>query len=267
MPREMPNNEIRGFIRMSLDPSGRQLSILTALEEEGSCTILELAEKFEVSDETVRRDVKHLEVMGYVQKIHGGVRLPENLFETPFRQRQHEEADAKKRIGEATADLIKDGMTVAIESSTTALWVARSMVHQRNVSVITNGLEIVRSVSGRNNNRVYLAGGEVSDITMSSLGADSIDFVKRFTPDMVIIGASALHPEHGVCDFHLQEADFARALASTGTRLVLIADSSKFMKRGLVKVCDFDRIETLVTDTTPMKDLGTALQNVNIITA
>lgn len=254
---------------MSLDPSGRQLSILSVLEEEGACSILRLAELFDVSDETVRRDVKHLEVMGYVQKIHGGVRLPENVFETPFRQRQHEEADAKQRIGERAAQLIEDGMTVSIESSTTAFWVARHISKQRNVSIITNGLEIVREVVGRNNNRVYLAGGEVSDITMSTLGANALSFIQRFTPDMVILGASAIHPETGLCDFHLAEADFASALLeqSQSAKVVVIADSTKFMKRGLVKVCDFSKIDILVTDQMPEGELENALAGVEIIVA
>lgn len=250
-----------------MDPTSRQSEILTLLETEEAVSIADLAERFKVSDETVRRDVRQLEKLGYVQKVHGGVRLPENIFETPYRQRQHEQSEAKQAIGRACAALIPDGARLTIESSTTAFWVARAMRSQRNLSVITNGVEVARELCGRNNNRIYLAGGEMSDVTLSTLGPVAIAYLKQFTPDLAIIGASGLDADTGLGDFRMQEAEIARAIHETAKRLIVIADASKFDRRALVHVCDLERIDVLITDQPPTGRLAEALAGVEVIVA
>ncbi len=253
------------LIRM--DPTARQSEILTLLETEGAVSIAELAGRFDVSDETVRRDVRQLEVLGHVQKVHGGVRLPENIFETPYRQRQHERSEAKQAIGRACAELIPDGARLTMESSTTAFWVARALCSQRNLSVITNGVDVARELCGRNNNRIFLAGGEMSDATLSTLGPVAIAYLKQFTPDMAIIGASGLHAQTGLGDFDMQEAEIARAILETATRTIVIADASKFDRRALVHVCDLSCIDVLVTDQPPEGHLARALAGTEVIVA
>ncbi len=250
-----------------MDSTARQSEILTLLETEGAVSIAELADRFDVSDETVRRDVRQLELLGHVQKVHGGVRLPENIFESPWRQRQYEQSEAKRAIGRACAALIPDGARLTIESSTTAFWVARAMRSQRNLSVITNGVEIARELCGRNNNRIYVAGGEMSNGTMSTLGPPAIEYIAQFTPDIAIIGASALDPDRGLCDFHVQEAEIARAILDTAARVILIADSSKFGRRALVQVCDIERIDVLVSDQKPRGRLADKLASTELILA
>ena len=250
-----------------MDSTTRQSETLMLLESEGAMSIAELAERFEVSDETVRRDVRQLENLGHVQKFHGGVRLPENIFEAPYRQRQHQQSEAKRAIGNACAKLIGNGTCLSMESSTTAFWVARALRTQRNLSVITNGVEIARELCGQNNNRIYLAGGEMSDVTLSTLGPVAIAYLKQFTPDVAIIGASGLHSRLGLCDFHMQEAEIARAIIETVTRVIVIADATKFERRALVHVCDLARIDVLITDQAPPAPLATALGDTEIIIA
>lgn len=250
-----------------MDQSQRMAQILGILETEETCAIADLSQRLSVSDETIRRDVKQLEALGHVQKFHGGVRLPANIFEAPYRQRQHVQVEEKRRIGQATADLIEDGMTVFIESNTTAFWLARSLTRQRNLSIITNGVEIARELCGRNNNKIFFAGGEMSDDTFSTLGPTAIDFISRFTPDMSIFGASALDPVLGVCDFDLGEADFIRATIGQARTTVLIVDHSKFNKRGLVHIANYADIDILVSDQAPDGDLMRAMHNVRIVVA
>ncbi len=252
---------------VEMDPTGRQSEILALLETEGAISISDLAERFDVSDETVRRDVRQLEALGYVQKVHGGVRLPENIFESPWRQRQNEQSAAKQAIGRACAALIPDGARLTIESSTTAFWVARALRSQRNLSVITNGVEIARELCGRNNNRIYLSGGEMSDVTLSTLGPVAISYLRQFTPDVAIIGASGLHADTGLCDFQMQEAEIARAILETATRVIVIADATKFDRRALVHVCDLTRIDILITDEAPSGPLASALAGTDVIVA
>ena len=248
-----------------MDQSSRQSEILSLLEMEGACSIIDLAERFSVSDETVRRDVRQLEARGYVHKTHGGVRLPDNIFEAPYRQRQTEQADAKQHIGSLAADFVKDGATIFIDGSTTAFWVARNLTHQRNVSIVTNGIEVARELYGRNNNRVYLAGGELSDNYLSTFGPAAIEFISRFTVDLAFIGVAAIHPEHGYCDAYLPEADLIRAILPRAAKRVIVADATKFGQSGLARVARFEDIDTLVTDMAPPKDIRSKIADIRIV--
>ena len=247
-----------------MDQSSRQSEILSLLEMEGACSIIDLAERFSVSDETVRRDVRQLEARGYVHKTHGGVRLPDNIFEAPYRQRQTEQADAKQRIGALAADLVQDGTTIFIDGSTTAFWVARNLTCQRNVSIVTNGIEVARELYGRNNNRVYLAGGQLSDNYLSTFGPAAIDFVSKFTIKLAFIGVSAIHSEHGYCDAYLPEADLIRAVLPRAEQRVIVADATKFGLSGLTQIARFEDIDTLVTDKVPPKEFQDKAADIRI---
>lgn len=250
-----------------MDPVSRMSEVLTLLESEKTASIQYLSETIGVSQETIRRDVKIMEEMGYVQKYHGGVRLPDNIFEAPFRQRQHQEAIAKEKIGIKAAQLVANNQSVMIESSTTALWVVRNLIHQRNLSIITNGLDVAREMTGRNNNRVYLAGGELSDVTLSTLDQTTINYIEQFTPDIVIIGASSLHEELGLCNADFAEAQITKAMIKNAGKVIVVADSTKFNRRALTQVCALNQIHTLVTDSAPEGKLKNALSNVEIIIA
>ncbi len=239
--------------------------MLSLLEVEKTATIQHLAEELGVSQETIRRDVKVMEETGHLQRYHGGVRLPDNIFEAPFRQRQHKQADAKERIGARTAQFIQNNQSVMIEGTTTALWVARHLTYQRNLSVITNGLDIARELTGRNNNSVYFAGGQLSEDTLSTLEKTTISYLAQFTPDIVIIGASAIHPETGITEYTHPEALVAKAMIKQASKCIVVADDTKFNQRALVKVCDINQIDILVTSAEPDDELKKSLSRVDVI--
>ncbi|TDF34943.1 DeoR/GlpR transcriptional regulator [Alteromonadaceae bacterium M269] len=250
-----------------MDAITRQAEILKTIELKGNCTILDLAQQLGVSDETIRRDVKQLHAQGHVQKVHGGVRLPGALIESPFRQRMHHRVGAKQKLAEKAAQLISDGTTITIESGTTTFWMARYLTQQKQLTVITNGFEITRELCGRNNNRVFLAGGEASDSGMSTLGYSAIEFVQKFSPDICVISGSVINAEDGLCDFQLEEAEFARAAIKRAKKVIAVMDSSKFDRRAPLHVCDIDRIGILVTDAEPTGRLAESLNNVQVIVA
>lgn len=250
-----------------LDQSSRQTEILNILEDEGACSVTDLAARFEVSDETVRRDIRQLEAHGYVLKTHGGVRLPDNVFVAAYRQRQSEHSDAKKRIGDCASGLVSDGMSLFLDGSTTASRVARSLTGQRNLSIVTNGIEVARDLIGRNNNRVFLAGGQISDTYMCTFGPTAIEFVSQFRVDIAFIGADSVDPNVGYCDAHLPEVELVRTMLTHARKVVVVVDSSKFKRCGLVRIADFHEVDTLITNEPPPDDIVRLMGETEIILA
>ena len=241
-------------------------AILAALDERGSCSISELALRFDVSEETIRRDVRQLEANGSVIKVHGGVTLPAPRLEAPYRKRLREQLEAKRSIARHAAGLVQDGMTVFIDSGTTSFWVAQELGHRKGLTLVTNSVEVAADVLGRSDHRVFLAGGMLNADYRAAFDADAVRMVRGFLPDIAIFSMGAIDAHHGFLDFDPDEAAFKRALLDRARRIVVVADHAKFSRVGTVHVADFGQIHDLVTDLPPppplmdaARDRGTAI--------
>lgn len=239
--------------------SVRQKDILDLVQAHGSLSIIDLADRLDVSDETIRRNVRPLETAGLVVKVHGGVMLPEQMHEPPIEKRMRQQAEAKKRIAESVARRIRDGDSLMIDTGSTTAYVARALCQRANLMVVTNSTQIANMLSTRNGNRVFMAGGELRDHDAAAFGLDTITFVRKFQVRYAILSMAAVHPEKGCMDFHPCEADFSNALMDQAEHVMVVADATKFNRTSLVKVCDFDRIHMLVTDAPPDAELADRL--------
>lgn len=230
----------------------RQQSIAEWLQKTQSASIQDLSEQFQVSDETIRRDLRYLAQQGLVEKFHGGVRLNEERTEAPFQRRMREMADAKRLIGIAASALIADKSTVFLDNSSTSCFLARQLALRSGLTVITLSLEVAKilSASGQRH-RVILPGGELRVDDQTLIGADAIRFASQFTPNYCIISVAAVSPEHGCMDFDLFETEFKRVMMPLAETVILLADSSKFRKSGLIKVCDLAAFDIMVTEAAP----------------
>ncbi|MFZ5747122.1 MAG: DeoR/GlpR family DNA-binding transcription regulator [Pseudomonadota bacterium] len=226
----------------------RHERLLRAVEAERTCAIGELAVRLGVSEETVRRDVKELESQGKLHKLHGAVRLPDNAFETPFDVRVGEQSTAKAAIALAAAALIADNSSVFIDSGSTSLHVARALRGHRQLSVVTNAIDVAHELCSINNNRVFLAGGEIDQDYRAAFGVEADIFLGRFTPDVAILSIGAIDPALGLMDFHLGEAAIKRSAARLARSVLLVADATKLGRRGLVQTCPCSVVTTFVTD-------------------
>jgi len=256
---------------MMWDCSGlniRQQSIAEWLQETHSASIQDLSEHFNVSDETIRRDLRQLAEQGLVEKFHGGVRINEASVEAPFQRRMRVMAEAKRQIGIAASSLIADEATVFLDNSSTACFLARQLNKRNNLTVITLSLEIanILSSSGQRN-RVILPGGELRAEDQTLIGTDAIRFAAQFTPSMCFISVAAVNAEHGCMDFDLFESDFKRVVMPLAETVILLTDSSKFHKSGLIKVCDLSAFDMMVTDDDPPKDIADQMNHGVIVTA
>lgn len=247
-----------------MNQSNRLHELLALLEENASCSIADLAQRFEVSEETIRRDVRQLENTGRVRKVHGGVRLPDNVFEAAYHQRINENAALKRAIGIKAAEMVKDGMTLLIDSGSSAYWVAKALTKARNLTIITNAIEVARELTGRNNARVYFAGGEIHENYCSSFGPEAQNFMRQFTPEIAFFSMGAIEAKRGLLDYFLPEAELKRAIAPLARKIVVLVDSTKFERQGLIRTLDFKDIQVLVTDAEPGAELRKAMDGVDI---
>jgi DeoR family glycerol-3-phosphate regulon repressor len=240
--------------------SKRHGEILKLIQEEGTMTIARLAEKLGVSLETVRRDVKPLARDGSILKMHGAIGLPAVVGEAPFERRMREQADAKRAIARVVAATIGDGDSVMLDTGTTTSFLARELLSHRRLTVVTNSSDIARTLATINGNKVYMAGGELRSDSGASFGVSAIEFVSRFSVDHAVVTAGALDAEHGVMDYVLEEAEFARCVLTRGRRTIVATDHTKFGRQGLVQVCGFGAFGELATDLPPPSEIAEAIE-------
>lgn len=240
--------------------SKRHSDILKLLEIDGSMAVSDLAERLGVSLETIRRDIKPLAESGAVLRMHGAVALPSALGEAPFEKRMREMSAAKKKIAECVARTITDGESLMLDTGTTTSFLARELLGHRRLTVITNSSDIARVLASVNGNRVYMAGGEIRPDSGAVFGLSAIEFIARFSVDHAIISAGAVDPS-GILDYALDEAEFARTVLSRGRRKLVVTDSSKFTRAGLIHVCRFAEVTEIVTEAAPPTEIAEAIRS------
>ncbi|MCV6614388.1 MAG: DeoR/GlpR family DNA-binding transcription regulator [Cellvibrionaceae bacterium] len=245
----------------------RQKQILEQLNAQGHCSISQLAVHFRVTEETIRRDVRQLEQQRMVEKIHGGVRLPEHHTEGSFYQRLKDQEHTKLRIGKRAASMIPDGSSIFIDSGSTSYFTAKSLREQRDLSVISNSLEVARELRGRNGNHIYFAGGELDSEYGACFGSFTLNFVQSFRAEFAILSIAAIDAQSGFTDMHLPEAEFKRSLIPLAKQVIVVADSRKFNLPGLMVTANIQDVDYLITDKQPEGELRKALKDINIIVA
>lgn len=238
-----------------LTQGARLAAIVQLLEEQAFWTVSDLADRFDVSEETIRRDAKQLEQSGVIQKVHGGLSATSNRIEAPYRLRLRENAEAKQRIAQTAAALVSDGMTLLLDSGTTCHWLARSLSHVRNLTIVTNSVEIAYEVLGNPGQRLLLAGGPVNADYHAAFGAEAKAFCRRFAPDLTILSMGAVDADRGFLDFDADEAAFKQTLLEQARNIVVLADHSKFARSGFIQVAAFADVQELVTDQEPPADV------------
>lgn len=232
-------------------PTRWQSAILDALRVTGRESIASLAERLNVSDETVRRHVKDLVEQGAVHRVHGGVILVGALAEPPFSRRIKERVAAKRAIARTVTEQVADGMTLLIDSGSTTTYVAQALLQKNGLTVVTNSLEIARTLVGRGDCAVHLAGGALRADIGATVGYEALELIREFRGDLAILSIGAIDPKDGYMDFDIDEARVARTMIDRADRVVIAADAWKFTAKARVRVCNFEPISLLVSDAMP----------------
>ncbi|MCZ4281925.1 DeoR/GlpR family DNA-binding transcription regulator [Kiloniella laminariae] len=247
-----------------MHPTTRQKEILRAVRSRGLCTILELAEQFSVSDETIRRDVKPMVSSGLIEKVHGGIIVPDEEHEAPFQRRMVENQEAKKRIGQALSKIIHDGDSLIFDTGSTTAFAAHALREHSNLLVVTNSVETARALATRNGNRVYIAGGELRADDAAAFGPSAISFVEQFDVKYAVLSLGGIDPVRGLMVDHLAEAEFSRTVMAQAQKTIVVADKSKFNRARLVKIGPLEGIDLLITDAEPDEALSRCLREAEV---
>lgn len=217
----------------------------------GSCSVSYLAEQLNVSNETIRRNIKSLEDHAIVRKVHGGVHLLDDINEAPFQNRMDTQAGVKERLAFAVAENISDGDSVFLDIGSTTAYVALALKPRKDLLVITNSVFVAQTLATRNNNRVFLAGGELRAHDGGAFGAEALDLVKRFHVQFAVFSVGAVNSNFGFMLHDLAEANLAREAARNAQVRIVVADSEKFEKRAPVSIGTSGEIDLFYTNEQP----------------
>jgi DeoR family glycerol-3-phosphate regulon repressor len=243
----------------------RREAILELARQGSKLSVEEIARQFNVSRETVRRDLGQLQSQGLLRRVHGGAMPAQTGWEAAFRQRMVENAPAKRRIASLAATLLRQNDTLMIDTGTTTLMLAGELASAPKLSVITNSFAIARQLgAGPTLHRVYVLGGEYRAETEQTLGSACLEQIARYRADHAVLSCGAIGPDGAVMDFDLEDAMVARAMINQAESATLIVDRSKLGRVAMAKVCDLDLIDRLVTDAPPPRHFSDVIAEAGV---
>jgi len=229
----------------------RQNKIIDELKLRGQLEVEQLATKFAVSSQTIRKDINQLCELGLARRLHGGVDLPPNTRNISFHSRQLINEPAKQQIARQAAEQIPDGASVFLGIGTTVAHVARALLEHKSLKVMTNNLDVAAVFCEQPEIDVLVAGGQLRHSDRDLVGEAAIRFFNQFHVDFGIIGSGGLDQEAGLLDFDPKEAEVSRAILANARKTILLADQSKWRRRAMVKVEPFNAIDLMITDSIP----------------
>ena len=228
----------------------RQQAIAALVTETGRVSVTGLAERFGVTNETVRRDLSSLERAGLVRRVHGGVVSANALrvLETAVSDRDRSSADEKDRIAKAALDCLPSGGTVVLDAGTTTARLAGLLPMDRRLDVITHAVPIAARLAGHPSIGLRLLPGRVRPTTQAAVGDDTVAALGRLRTDVAFVGTNGVSGEHGLSTPDHGEAAVKRAIVSGARQVVVLADAGKLGEEHLVRFAELQEIDVLVTD-------------------
>ncbi len=231
--------------------STRQNDILILAKEHGRVDVDELSASFNVSPQTIRKDLNHLCDKRLLQRIHGGAVVGSGIENVAYEARRHLAPESKKAIGVLAAKLIPDNCSLLINIGTTTEQVAYSLKSHRGLLVISNNVNAVEILKNAMGVELIIAGGMVRRSDGGIVGGPTVDFINQFKADYAVIGVSAIDRDGSLLDYDLQEVHVAQAIIRNARNVILVADMMKLGRNAPVRIGHISDVATFVTDGTP----------------
>lgn len=246
---------------MLLNSRKRQEQIAALLESRQHCGVMELAQRFGVSDMTIRRDLRALADHGRAIRTHGGAAASSKVsFEFEFLRRRRTQESAKQAVGAAAAKLVRDGDKVLLDSGTTTLALAQHLKSKQNLTIITTSLPVASTLQFCAGVRVLLLGGYVRADSPDLIGALTEFNLEQLRADVAILGADAVDERGAVYHESPETSRLVAKMAAAAQRVYVVADSSKIGRTALMKSGSLSRWNGLVTDSKLPKAMAAALK-------
>ncbi len=239
----------------------RQQAILGRARSQGRVDVNALADLFEVTPETIRRDLTGLERRGVLRRVHGGAIPVERLsMELPVEQRFGINAAQKERIAKAALEQLPDGGSIIVDAGTTTVRFAEMLPPEKRFIVVTHALPIAAMLAERTNLTLHLVGGQVRPGTLAAVGNWAERDLAAVFADVAFVGTNGVSPARGLTTPDLAEAAVKRALIRSARRTVVLADHSKFGRDEFAQVAELTEIDTIITDSEVDADMAREIE-------
>lgn len=226
----------------------RQNQILELARAEGRVLVEELAQRFDVTLQTIRRDLGELAGAGLLDRVHGGAVPRAGAVNLSYEARRRMNADAKTAIGAACAAAIPDNSSIILNLGTTTEAVARALIQHSNITVVTNNLNVANILLANPGCEIMVAGGALRRSDGGLVGELTTQFFEQFKVDFAVIGTSALDHDGDMLDFDLAEVRVSRAILHQARRAFLVTDHSKLGRPAPARIASLAEIDTVFTD-------------------
>ena len=231
--------------------SFRQNEILQIAQSEGKVTVEDLAERFQVTLQTIRRDLSDLAESGRLQRVHGGAVLPEGAHNIGYEDRRRLNEDSKAAIARLCAAQIPDNSSLFLNLGTTTEAVARALLGHRNLTVVTNNMNVANILVANESCEIMVTGGVLRRSDGGLVGDLTTQVVDQFKVDVAVIGASALDEDGDLLDFDLREVGVSKAIIRQSRKTFLVTDGSKLTRSAPVRIASLRELDAVFTDRFP----------------
>lgn len=228
--------------------SSRRQYIVDLAKERGRVLVDELAAEFEVTPQTIRKDLNDLCDLRLLNRIHGGAVFPSGIENMEYEARRKIAAAEKEAIGKAAASLIPDNASLFINIGTTTEAVSEALLGHAGLMVITNNINVANRMRVYPGIEVVIAGGVVRGSDGGVVGEAAVDFIKQFKVDYAVIGASAIDHDGALLDFDFREVKVAQAIIANARHVILVSDGTKFERTAPVRIGHLSQVDTFITD-------------------
>jgi DeoR family glycerol-3-phosphate regulon repressor len=242
----------------------RHEKIMQMVRQSGKVLVDELAAEFDVTSQTIRKDLNELCDRQMLLRVHGGAMLLSSVENMAYEARRSIARDQKARIGTAAAALIPDNASLFVNIGTTTEAVAKALLAHIGLMIVTNNINVANVIRPVENNQVIIAGGVVRASDGGIVGEAAVDFIKQFKVDFAIIGASAIDSEGALLDYDFREVKVAQAILENANTVILVADNTKHERTAPVRIGHISMINTFVTDRCPDEKFRKLLQDLDV---
>ncbi|WP_404361966.1 DeoR/GlpR family transcriptional regulator [Marinobacter sp.] len=238
----------------------RQDLIMELIQRNGFVTTEQLVDHFQVTPQTIRRDLNQLARQSRVRRHHGGAGIDSSTVNTSYQARKILELEAKEKIAETLVRIIPDNASLFINIGTTTETIARALLNHNNLRVVTNNLHVASILAAREDFNIIIAGGEVRNRDGGIVGEATRDFINQFKMDFGIIGISGIHSDGSLLDFDYREVRVAQTIIANSQKVLLAADHSKFGRNAMVRLGDITQAHHFFTDQQPPAEIEQLLR-------
>lgn len=238
----------------------RHQEIIKLVSENGFASIEQLSGAFQVTPQTIRRDINKLADLGILKRYHGGAGIESSSRNISYNARKTLYLEEKTKIAALAASHIPDHSSLFVNIGTTTEQFANELSNRaRGLKVITNNLNVAAIMAANQDFEIIIAGGVVRSRDLGITGEATVDFIKQFKVDYGIIGVSGIDPDGALLDFDYHEVRVSKAIIENSRQTFLVTDSSKFGRNAMVRLGHISQISAIFTDQAPSGDYMKAI--------